>query len=299
MQSTHGSEVATLVDRLVRLSREDPFDPFRDLTWPERLTPDTLWMSPELMSVHGTPHFDRLSREQLIELSKFESINFYSLNVHGIRELLVEVSARIHMPGFEDVSEFFHQFIAEENEHMWYFARFCLTYGRKLYADRRLKVSGPTDPVLASFLVFARILVFEEIVDHFNTHMANDPGLDPTVKQINRLHHEDESRHIAFGRCIVELLLRRLKREYPAAALADVAEYLKRYMVVSVQSLYNPAVYRDANIPDPYALRIALLASPERRLYHERWLKRTIGFFVKQDVFAREDQIVGAATEVA
>src|SRR5258707_12819903 len=90
-------------------------------------------MSPELTTTHGAELAETLTREQLFALSKQESINFYSLNVHGIRELLIEVVGRIHTPGFETPSEFFHHFIGEENEHMWFFAEFCLRYGGKLF----------------------------------------------------------------------------------------------------------------------------------------------------------------------
>ena len=96
-------------------------------------------MSPELMSVYGTPYMDELSESQFVQLSKWECVNFFSINVHGIRGLLQAVIQCVHMPGFEASSEYFHHFIGEENEHMWFFAQFCLRYGEKIYQNKGLK----------------------------------------------------------------------------------------------------------------------------------------------------------------
>ena len=52
------SHLESVAAKLVRLSREDSYDPYADLEWPEEI--DGLWMAPELMSVHGTPLADEL-----------------------------------------------------------------------------------------------------------------------------------------------------------------------------------------------------------------------------------------------
>jgi hypothetical protein len=175
-------DLAALIARLVQMSREDTFDPFRALVWPDSIDSTARWMSPDLMSVYETPQIETLTDQQAIVLSKCEMLNFYSLNIHGIRELLTEVTVRIHTSGFEDLSEFLHVFIAEENEHMWYFARFCLKYCGRIYPDRKAKFNQPSDPAVAAFLVFARILIFEEIVDFFNARLAEDEAIDPFIR---------------------------------------------------------------------------------------------------------------------
>ena len=78
------------------------------------------------MSVHhGTPLADELDEDTCLVLNKWECASIFSLNVSGFRDLLVAPTQRLHTPGFEFVSEYMHCFIAEENEHMWYFARSC------------------------------------------------------------------------------------------------------------------------------------------------------------------------------
>ncbi|MYQ40754.1 P-aminobenzoate N-oxygenase AurF [Streptomyces sp. LamerLS-316] len=274
------TEFRALLDRLSDKATADYYNPFTTFDWPAAIPTDELWMSPELLSLHGTELMDELNTTQLHALSRWESVNFYSLNVHGIRELLIEVTRRVHTPGFELPSEFFHHFIGEENDHMWFFATFCLKYAGKIYPDKSGHFpEAPRDPDIENFLVFARILIFEQIVDHYNVQLAADSRLHPTVRHINRLHHQDESRHIAFGCRLVQLLWERLlDRGLDDSALHELRSYLGRYLTTSVESLYNPAVYRDAGIPDGFALRKRLLTHPARQAAHAKVLQKTTSF---------------------
>lgn len=275
-----------VLGRLSEKSIEDYYNPYQQFDWPEKLDDNRLWMSPELLTPYGTPHLDELGEDTLKRLSKWESINFYSLNVHGIRELLIEVVGRIHMPGFEVPSDFFHHFIGEENEHMWFFAEFCRRYGQKIYASTAMRADSAWEPEIENFLVFARILFFEELVDHYNSRMAQDTSLCDTIRHVNRIHHQDESRHIAFGRELVSLLFTRMCTAVSGERVREVESYLKRYVVFSVNSLYNPHVYRDAGIADPLALRNALIADERRREHERRAIRKPLAFFLKTGIFS-------------
>jgi hypothetical protein len=273
--------LADLLDRLGRMSVDDYYNPYRMFEWPESLPTDRLWMSADLLSVHGSAAIDRLGPEQLIDLSIWESINFYSLNVHGIRELLTEVVNRVHQPGFEVPSEFFHHFIGEENEHMWFFAEFCRRYGRKLYYFPRVKLTAPADSEIETFLVFSRILIFEELVDHYNLRMAEDDSLPETVRRINWIHHRDESRHIAFGRELVSLLHSRLRDRLAPDELAGIRQYLHSYFQFCLHSFYSLPAYDDAGIDDPIAFRTELISDPGRVELHQRIARKPLAFLRK------------------
>ncbi|MFI9119541.1 diiron oxygenase [Streptomyces bikiniensis] len=274
-----------ILDRLATKSIDDYYNPYRLFEWPERLPEDMWWMSPELTTTYGTEWAEKLTPQQLHTLSKHESINFYSLNVHGIRELLIEVVNRIHTAGFETPSEFFHHFIGEENEHMWFFAEFCLRYGGRIYRQPAggAETAAPSDKI-QSLLVFARILIFEELVDHFNSAMAEDERLHETIRGINRIHHQDESRHIAFGRELVNLLHQDLRQTATEEELDQVSAYLRRYMKHSFESLYHPQVYRDAGLERPHELRRALLESPARAEAELRTFRKTAKYLEKTGI---------------
>ncbi|MGC5345039.1 diiron oxygenase [Streptomyces sp. DT24] len=275
-----------ILGRLSAKSIDDYYNPYRLFDWPDRLPEDMWWMSPELTTTHGTEVARRLSPEQAHALSRYESINFYSLNVHGIRELLIEVVNRIHTAGFEAPSEFFHHFIGEENEHMWFFAEFCLRYGNgKIYRQPAGATAAPTSSAaVENLLVFARIMIFEELVDHYNSSMAVDERLHETIRAINRIHHQDESRHIAFGRELVQLLFEEVRRTATEEELQEISGYLRRYMTHSFESLYHPQVYRDAGLDDPHGIRRELLASPARVHAEEQTFRKTTKFLRKTGI---------------
>jgi hypothetical protein len=271
------------LERLENLAESGYYNPYTMFDWPETIEPDLPWMSESLVTLAGTPMWDELSREQQLALTRYEAVNFFSLNIHGIRELMSEVVMRIHERTYADVSEFLHHFIGEENEHMWFFAQFCLRYGGKLYPAQPTLKAGSVDHLSAvarELIVFARILIFEEIVDYYNARMATDKDLPHIAREINRVHHQDESRHVAFGRMIFTNLLEQVAKRDPAE-VPVVADYLESYLQYSIGTLYNPAAYRDAGIPDALALRRRALEHPARIAAHDEVLKRTRRFLAK------------------
>ncbi len=280
-----------LTGRLSRMATDDYYNPYRLFSWPDFLPEDIPWMSVDLLSVFGTDLINELDDQQLARLAKWESINFYSVNVHGIRELLTEVTRRLHVPGFEEFSDFLHHFIGEENEHAWFFAEFCRRYGGRVYQLPALKTMQSIDRETENFLVFAKILVFEEIIDYFNVHMAEDTALPETVRMVNRVHHKDESRHIAFGRQLVELLHHKLRKTATKEQLAALEQYLKRYITWCLQSLYSPAAYRDAGLANPIETRRVLIESDARRQVEQRYLKRPLSFLTRTGIFD-DDQLI-------
>jgi hypothetical protein len=270
------------------MSIEDYYNPYRMFEWPDELPADMWWMSPTLTTTYGTDVAEELTQEQLRALSRCESINFYSLNIHGIRELLIEVTKRIHTAEFAIPSKFFHHFIGEENEHMWFFAEFCLRYGPKIYKQPRGAETIPHYNA-ESLLVFARILIFEELVDHFNSKMALDEDLHDTIRQINRIHHQDESRHIAFGRELVRTLFGNFRDHATCEELAQISDYLKRYMNFSFESLFNPQVYRDAGVGKPLEVRRRLLGGPRRPEFEQQVFRKTLSFLTKNGLLGDKD----------
>lgn len=274
------------LDRLEQMAESGYYNPYTIFEWPDSIEADKPWMSENLTTLAGTEMWEELTREQQLALTRYEAINFFSLNIHGIRELLSEVVMRIHDRTYEGVSEFLHHFIGEENEHMWFFAQFCLRYGGKLYPPQpALKADSVAhlSPVARELVVFARILIFEEIVDYYNAHMATDPSLPHIAREINRVHHQDESRHVAFGRMLFTNLLGQVVKRDPAE-VPVIAEYLESYLRYSIATLYDPAAYRDAGIPDALALRRRALGHPARTEAHDRVLKRTRSFLSKAGV---------------
>jgi hypothetical protein len=71
------------VGKLCEISRRKGVDPYTAFEWPETLDSGQWFTSPELISAHGTPVWERMDETARMRLSFLEAVNFYSLNVHG------------------------------------------------------------------------------------------------------------------------------------------------------------------------------------------------------------------------
>jgi len=253
------------VGRLCELSRDHAVPLAAGIEWPAELDRDAWYMSPELVSLYGSDTWQRMTEAQQRELAWHEAVNFFSLNVHGEKFLLAGIAERLHRRDYAQTSEYLHHFLDEENKHLFYFSTFCQRYAHKIYAHALL--AFPRDdyaPGEQDFVFFASILAFEELVDVYNHRMADDERLAPIARAINRLHHQDETRHRAFGRLLVQEMFAR--QEWPADTLAGVRERVQAFIAASWRQYYNPEVYRDAGLAEPFALaRTAFDSEPARR----------------------------------
>jgi len=251
-----------VAEKLSARSAEQPVRP--ELPWVDRM--DGAWCtSPELISIYGLPAWDALSEDQQQKLSFHECANFFALNIHGERALMEGLARRLYKKELADVAHYIHHFLAEENQHMTWFGGFCRRYAGGIYADRKLVLPRTYAPGEEDVLFFAKVLVFELVVDAFNQRMAKDDRLHPLVREINRRHHEDESRHLAFGRLVVEELWRRHASAWSEETRAGVRTYIAAYLDATWREYFNPDVYKDAGLAKPYELaREAFASAPAR-----------------------------------
>src|SRR5690349_15070467 len=67
--------------RLLRGSVKKSYAPIVDIDWDAPLEPDKFFLPPRLVSLYGTPTWDRMTRAQRIELSKQEFVNTLSAGI--------------------------------------------------------------------------------------------------------------------------------------------------------------------------------------------------------------------------
>ena len=282
------SDFTALVERLCRISEAGVGD---DLGWPERIGEGEWCLSPELHSLHGTEAGEALDLAQRRRLAAAEAVNFFSLNIHGERALVAGIAQRLYRAGGASHERYLHHFLAEENRHMALFAQFCLRYGGRIYPEKKLSLASGYTRGEDEFLFFARVLVFEEIVDRYNQAMADDPRLAPIVRRINRLHHRDEARHLAFGRRLVVELFERHAPRWSTGELAHARAELAAYFRACWSEYYNPDAYRDAGLTDPYSVRSRALSHPARRRHHAEFSRGIVQYLMSHGVLAAEPEL--------
>jgi len=276
--------------RLSRLSRRRYENPYTHLAaWPEAVRPGEDWFTaPELVSLYGTPMWERLAEPARRRLAFHEAAGFYSLNIHGETSLIQGLAARLYRKDLAGSAEYLHHFLDEENKHSVYFGGFCTRYAR-VYPTRRVEFGAPRSRDASDLLFFVRTLIFEEIVDHYNRAQARDRRLHTLARFINDAHHRDEARHLAFGRRLVAALWDACAPAWDAAEIADVRAELAQYLVACLREYYNPDVYRDAGLAgDPWELAELAWADPARRVLRREVAAGCLGFLIATGVLTEE-----------
>ena len=224
---------------------------FRDpaaLDWPVELDPQAWQFTPELISIYQTPVWDSLSEFARRQLGFYEAINFFSLSIHGEKHLISEVSRQLYRDDDPDLNALLLHYIEEEARHMISFNEFCQRYAGKVYPDTSHPQDVTGNDALDTFLLFARIFLFEEIIDEYNRIIAADDRVAGIAGEINRFHHADEARHLAFERKFLHRQLDRLRPEWDQDTSRYVRDHLTGYLETIWKQFYNPQVYLDAGI---------------------------------------------------
>lgn len=264
--------------RLSALSRRHYRSAYAAVDWPQTVAHQQWFTSPELISIYGTPCWESLDEPQRMRLSFWEAVNFFSINIHGEKALLEGLAHRLYQPGLEDVTEYLHHFLDEENKHSVWFGTFCMRYAGRVYPDRKVAFPAAFGPAEEEFLFFARAAVFEEIVDRHNAAMASDERLVPVARQINALHHADETRHLVFGRQLVAQLWRRHRPAWSPETVTAVRRYLANYLVGIWREYYNPSVYVDAGLADPWVTARRAWDHPVTHEHRQRLSRNCVRF---------------------
>lgn len=262
-------EMEKLAGRLAEASVKHYLSPYEAVTWPESVDRDQWFFSPELISIHGTPAWDALDESRRKQLSFWEAVNFFSLNIHGEKPLIEGLARRLYRSRTETAVEaYLHHFLDEENKHMTWFGGFCRRYAGKIYPDKKVVFPREYAPGEEDLLFFAKVMIFEEIADSYNLRMSKDDRLDPLARRINLLHHQDEARHLAFGRRLVREIFEANAPRWSPEVVQGIREYLAGYLRATWKEYYNPQVYADAGIPgDPYDLMEAAWEHPAPALH--------------------------------
>ena len=245
-----------LAPKLSNASIKKAWDVYSAFDWPDSLPEDNWYMSPELISLYGTDIYDNLTEAQQKKLSFTELCNFFSLVLQGERPLVQGLAHRLYLKSTEpDVSEYLHHFIDEENKHMVMFGMFLKRYFGKVYPEKKVNIPRQYAKGEEDVAFLCKALAVEEYGEYYNVVMWHDDRIHPLVSEINRVHHFDETRHLAFGRARLVETFNEKSQKWSSEELASFRESLVAYLQSSWGDYYNPTMYKDAGLEDGYGLR--------------------------------------------
>ena len=249
--------------RLLRSAAKKSYDPDVDIDWDAPLVEGARWMPEHRVSLYGTPLWDRLTPEQRIELGKHEACSVASVGLWFETLLMQRLLKDFYAddPTTERAQWALTE-VADECRHSQMFARLVSRAGVRPYgAVPAVHQLGKLFSVINwGPAAYASILVAEEVLDRLQREQADDPDIQPLMRQVNRIHIVEEARHVAFARDEVTrglAALSRTERAYQRFICAVTSFFV-------VRSLINPEVYAAVGI-DPAEGRRAALANPRHR----------------------------------
>ena len=283
---------SALATRLSRASCKKFYDVYNAFEWPEKLQEGAWCMPPELISIHGTPVWDAMDDAQRKRLSLHEVCNLFSLVLQGERLLVQGLAHRLYQSGNDkDITGYLHHFLDEENKHMVMFGEFCNRYIGKVYPEKKIALPREFAKGEEEVVFFCLAMVVEELGDYYNVVIEKDERCDPLVREINKVHHIDEARHLAFGRVYAAELFDRYSPQWSPETLAGFRQWLAGYLKSSWADYYNPTVYRDAGLADSYEIRQAALAHPACIAHRQRAAAKVVDYFVRTGMLAEAPEL--------
>lgn len=282
------ASISETAKKLCEISEKAYLNPYTYINWPDEMPKEQWFMTPELISIFATAEYEALDDRQKQILSFYEAINFFSLNIHGEKSLVEGIAHRLYSKELKEFAPYLHHFLDEENKHMIYFGGFCQRYAGKVYRNRKMEIPREYAKGEEDFLFFARIMIFEELVDVYNIRMSTDEKLEPIARQINLVHHLEEARHLVFGRLICEHLFEKHSPSWSPQVLQNCRDYLSNYIVSTWKEYYNPDVYADAGITDPYDMVEKAWTCESARKHRRKVSSKVIEFLKERKMIDKE-----------
>ncbi|RDG34216.1 AurF N-oxygenase family protein [Streptomyces corynorhini] len=262
--------------RLLEASAAHSFDPDGELDWDTPFEDGKWFWPPELISLYGTPLWERMSEERRMDLARHESASLASLGI-WFEIILMQLLVRhiYDKPVTSNHVRYALTEIADECRHSMMFARLIQRGGTPSYpVPRRYhQLARVLKTVSTTPGSFAATLLGEEILDWMQRLTFPDERVQPLVRGVTRIHVIEESRHVRYAR---EELRRQMvtaprwEREFTRLSCGQAAKVFSVCFV-------NPRVYEDIGL-DPREAVAQVRASGHRREVMRSGAKRLTDF---------------------
>ena len=192
--------------KLIDLSVKGRYCPYTDLDWEDHPSNDVPWMPLELCTLFHTETWRILTDLQRLRLSQLEMMNIFSVTLAGEQEIQKDLMPLLFTQNYRRESAYLSIFLREEYDHTAMFWKFCNTYRGDIYRTKKYRMHKWEDELQEHLNGFVQTLVAEEALTFFNHIIAISKETPNLIKEINKKHKVDESRHIVMGRQMVEEL---------------------------------------------------------------------------------------------
>lgn len=269
--------------RLLNGSVRRSYDSAVDIDWDAPLEDGKYFLPPDLSALYDTPLWHRMTPEQRIELSRQELANLLSVG-HWFENVLNQALLRMIFDA-DPASRHTHYALTEigdECRHMLMFGRLIEKIGARYYRQPRaqMAITSSLPRRLRGLHLWVGALIGEEIFDTWQRKIMDDPGMQPVVRRMMRIHVVEEARHIQWAR---EGVARRMRYAswWEKETIGRMVGFGGQFFS---DQLVHRRIYARAGLNADEAYRQAV-ANPHYRQVKQEGFDKLRRFFDEQGIF--------------
>jgi hypothetical protein len=271
--------------RLYEHAKRDQWNASRDVPWDVPGDPDGRIVADELVDIHGTPYWDRLSPAERLELNRRLANWRLGVLLYGEHGAMLVCSQLVETLSGSDAKLFQATQVMDEARHSEVLHRYVeerlggLAYGmppneRELFD---VLLGDPRWPV--------KTIGLQLVAETFAValfKMLAETSADPLLREVCRRILQDESRHMGFGM----LSLPEVVQELGDAERAELEDFTVWALVKTLTGLFPEDVYRDmgftpAEIEDIKRFRRDRAAGGENTVFRRLFKRELHGALVQ------------------
>ncbi|WP_031063813.1 AurF N-oxygenase family protein [Streptomyces sp. NRRL F-5527] len=262
--------------RLLESSAKHSFDPDEELDWEAPFEDGKWFWPPELVSLYGTPMWQRMSEEQRLLLSRHEAAALASLGI-WFELILMQLLVR-HIYDKSATSAHVRYALTEiedECRHSKMFARVIAHSGTPWYPVSRVhhNLGRLFKTVSTTPGSFTATLLGEEVLDWMQRLTFPDERVQPLIRGVTRIHVIEEARHVRYAREELRRQMMTAPRWSQEFTRVSSGEFARVFSVAFV----NPEVYTNVGLDRREAVA-QVRASGHRREVMQQGAKKLTDF---------------------
>jgi P-aminobenzoate N-oxygenase AurF len=207
MNTTLSLDDQTLIERLIRISKEKPLMPESFVPWQTDFVDGQIYLPESLVSLAGLPIYDTLTLWQKQELARHEVVQAMYSYCWSEGLFCVFMNRYILNRDPQDIErQFLIRELIEEYRHQEMFAQTI----EKLKGEP-LKVGwiqrslgGFTAKFMPDSVLFLSCIAIEMMADQYGEAIRKHTDSYPVLRKVSQLHNIEEARHILYTQAVLK-----------------------------------------------------------------------------------------------
>jgi len=243
------------VVKLTEKSHAKPMDFATVLPWEKKIDKTIYPKQKDHLWIYGTPFCDQLTEEQKLELAWLETgrdISMFIWLEQTIPGLYMGYITQFYDQLDDVTSEYLMVFSKEEIVHTMTFKRFMEKADLDIWNPPvgLYELLTETLPKMEPAIGILFTLLIEWVAELGAMHTSQTDDVEPMARQLFKAHHQDEARHIAFGRWISESYFENMPEEKLNQVRAMARDIVPK--LVNMYN-YNPEIAEHTSFEFPIA----------------------------------------------